>query len=58
VILKGDPLQFVVPKAAIGGQQRPPLLADKGEPRVVRGSPLEKFQVPMHLNSVAGQHLK
>jgi hypothetical protein len=58
VILKRDPLQFVVPKAAIGGQQRPALLANKRKPRVIRRAALEEFQVPMNLNSVASQHLE
>ena len=54
VVLKRDPLQFVVPKTAISGQKRPSVLADKREPFIVRGPAREKLQMPMHLNSVAG----
>jgi hypothetical protein len=58
VILKRVPFQFVVTKAAIRGQDCPSVLADKGEPLVIRCPAQKEIQVPMHLNSVAGQHLE
>jgi hypothetical protein len=58
VIPEGDPLQFVVPKTAISGQKCPSVIADKGEPFIVRGPALEKLQMSMDLNSVAGQHFE
>lgn len=58
VVLERDPFQFVVPKAAISGQESPSVFADKWEPFLVRRPAREEFQVPMHLNSVARQHFE